>query len=338
MLKQVSNLNSTSKTNNTPILARRYIRFLILLFIGIYSGSAYAETWLPWTTRVCAGENYTQITSSGRTRPQVGIKTQYCRCTLGFAPKRQDICAGKLFTASCKNSAWSHYEQVDFGTSRGKVWSPKRSTVYVGTSFTQTSECGFTRTSTGTKPLPDSDNDGVPNNADSCPGTPAGQSINSQGCSLSQLDSDNDGASDAVDQCPNTTGGSANSVGCAPYQLDTDNDGINDAIDQCPNTSGTPNSVGCAPYQLDTDNDGVSDAVDQCPNTTATANADGCSPSQLDTDNDGVNDAIDQCPATPPSTEVDNLGCALPDNDLDGDGILNDQDAYPLQSATQCLA
>ena len=34
----------------------------------------------------------------------------------------------------------------------------------------------------------DDDNDGVPNSRDTCPGTPAGETVNSNGCSLSQLD------------------------------------------------------------------------------------------------------------------------------------------------------
>jgi hypothetical protein len=34
----------------------------------------------------------------------------------------------------------------------------------------------------------DDDNDGVPNSRDTCPGTPAGETVNSNGCSLNQLD------------------------------------------------------------------------------------------------------------------------------------------------------
>ena len=84
-----------------------------------------------------------------------------------------------------------------------------------GQTFTQTSECGATRTAIGTKPIPDGDKDGVNDDVDACPSTPTGQSVDAQGCSSSQRDSDNDGVNDAIDQCPNTAGGEVNPVGCA---------------------------------------------------------------------------------------------------------------------------
>jgi hypothetical protein len=83
----------------------------------------------------------------------------------------------------------------------------------------------------------DSDNDGVSDAADLCLGTPAGEAVNANGCSASQLDSDNDDVSDAADQCPGTPAGeAANANGCSPSQLDSDNDGVSDAADQCPGT------------------------------------------------------------------------------------------------------
>ncbi|SDN13407.1 OmpA family protein [Vreelandella arcis] len=58
----------------------------------------------------------------------------------------------------------------------------------------------------------DSDNDGVPDFRDQCPGTPAGVEVNADGC---PLDSDNDGVPDYRDQCPNTPAGvEVNSLGC----------------------------------------------------------------------------------------------------------------------------
>ncbi|MBR9912583.1 MAG: OmpA family protein [Gammaproteobacteria bacterium] len=47
----------------------------------------------------------------------------------------------------------------------------------------------------------DSDGDGVEDGADACPNTPAGASVNAQGC---PLDSDGDGVFDYRDKCPNT--------------------------------------------------------------------------------------------------------------------------------------
>jgi hypothetical protein len=128
----------------------------------------------------------------------------------------------------------------------------------------------------------DDDNDNVLDTADLCPGTPAGQPVNANGCAASQLDTDDDGVSDAADQCPGTPAGEpVNANGCSASQLDTDNDGVSDAADQCPGTpAGEPvNANGCSASQLDTDNDGVSDAADQCPGTPAgeAVNVNGCS-------------------------------------------------------------
>ncbi|NTV94559.1 MAG: hypothetical protein HGA75_03990, partial [Thiobacillus sp.] len=45
----------------------------------------------------------------------------------------------------------------------------------------------------------DSDKDGVTDDKDKCPTTPAGRKVNAQGC---ELDGDNDGVVDALDKCP----------------------------------------------------------------------------------------------------------------------------------------
>jgi len=77
----------------------------------------------------------------------------------------------------------------------------------------------------------DSDNDGVPDDLDLCPGTPAGAVVNEHGC---EPDSDGDGVPDRADQCPDTPPGTAvNEVGCP---LDADGDGVPLPIDECPNT------------------------------------------------------------------------------------------------------
>ncbi len=58
----------------------------------------------------------------------------------------------------------------------------------------------------------DSDGDGVVDDEDRCPNTPAGAKVNMQGC---QLDSDNDGVVDGKDQCPNTPPGTrVDAKGC----------------------------------------------------------------------------------------------------------------------------
>ena len=173
--------------------------------------------------------------------------------------------------------------------------------------------------------VPDADGDGVSDVLDQCPGTPAGESIDGNGCSASQLDSDNDGVSDDLDQCPDTPAGeSADGNGCSVSQLDSDGDGVNDGVDQCPGTpaGAAVDTNGCSASQSDSDGDGVSDAIDQCPDTPAGAsvNSNGCSPGQLDSDGDGVNDAVDQCSGTPAGTAVDAVGCPLPVGPVDADG------------------
>lgn len=50
----------------------------------------------------------------------------------------------------------------------------------------------------------DSDGDGVPDDRDLCPGTPAGTAVDARGC---PRDSDGDGVPDYLDKCPNTAVG-----------------------------------------------------------------------------------------------------------------------------------
>ena len=88
---------------------------------------------------------------------------------------------------------------------------------------------GFIGSAPAPLPPADSDGDGVPNDMDKCPTTPAGRVVDASGC---QLDGDNDGVVDAIDQCPETPAGVAvDSKGCA---LDTDGDGVPDYRDDCP--------------------------------------------------------------------------------------------------------
>ena len=68
--------------------------------------------------------------------------------------------------------------------------------------------------------LIDTDNDGISDSNDLCPGTPAGATVDGDGCALSQLDSDNDGVSDAADSCPDTpVGETVNAEGCSLSQF-----------------------------------------------------------------------------------------------------------------------
>ncbi len=77
----------------------------------------------------------------------------------------------------------------------------------------------------------DSDGDGVTDDKDRCPGTPAGVKVDAVGC---PLDTDGDGVYDYLDKCPGTPAGvKVDADGCP---LDTDGDGVYDYLDKCPGT------------------------------------------------------------------------------------------------------
>ncbi|WP_430930957.1 fibronectin type III domain-containing protein, partial [Robiginitalea biformata] len=100
------------------------------------------------------------------------------------------------------------------------------------------------------------DADGVTDDRDNCSGTPAGESVDANGCSDSQKDSDNDGVSNDMDQCPGTpTGETVNSEGCSESQIDDDGDGVPNSQDQCPDTApaSTVDANGCSASQSDND-------------------------------------------------------------------------------------
>jgi len=121
------------------------------------------------------------------------------------------------------------------------------------------------------------------------------------------VDSDGDGVADEMDKCPGTPAGTAVDTSGCPLPQDDDGDGVNNDIDKCPGTpAGTKvDANGC---EIDSDGDGVGDSRDQCPNTPAGAKVDekGC---ELDGDGDGIVDSIDKCPDTPKGERVDNTGC-----------------------------
>jgi endonuclease I len=128
---------------------------------------------------------------------------------------------------------------------------------------------------------PDVDGDGVLNENDLCPNTPAGDSVDANGCSYGQLDDDNDGVQNSNDNCSDTPSGeSVNANGCSQSQLDDDGDGVMNNVDLCPSTPAneTVDVNGCAESQKDDDNDGVNNASDKCPSTTlgALVNDEGC--------------------------------------------------------------
>ncbi|SDB65799.1 Por secretion system C-terminal sorting domain-containing protein [Flavobacteriaceae bacterium MAR_2010_188] len=153
----------------------------------------------------------------------------------------------------------------------------------------------------------DSDNDGVCDSSDICPGGD------------DSLDSDEDGIPDYCDSCDN--------------RVDTDGDGVKDCDDQEIN-SPCPNKVDSNGISIDTDGDGVADCLDVCQggNDTADSDNDGipdfCDDCNelIDTDRDGLNDCIDQEINSPCAYEVDANGVSLDD---DNDGVANCLDICP---------
>ena len=88
----------------------------------------------------------------------------------------------------------------------------------------------------------DEDGDGVPDNMDECPGTPQGDQVDLQGCTIE--DEDGDGVSDNDDNCPGTDEGvSVDKYGCPVDEdpeeddTDTDEDGVPDSEDDCPGSA-----------------------------------------------------------------------------------------------------
>jgi outer membrane protein OmpA-like peptidoglycan-associated protein len=118
----------------------------------------------------------------------------------------------------------------------------------------------------------DSDEDGVPDYLDECPGTPIGVQVDKRGC---PRDSDGDGVPDYLDKCPNTPEGvQVDENGCP---RDEDGDGVPDYLDKCPGTPaaarGTVDENGCP---KDTDGDGIPDYEDACPTVPGVKSNKGC--------------------------------------------------------------
>jgi outer membrane protein OmpA-like peptidoglycan-associated protein len=144
------------------------------------------------------------------------------------------------------------------------------------------------------------------NGMDVCPDTPAGATVDANGC---PSDTDADRVFDGIDTCPDTPSGAM--VDAAGCPVDSDSDKVFDGIDQCPDTpAGTEvDGRGCAIVK-DADGDGVGDPSDRCPNTPVGTKVDvsGC---PADADGDGVENSVDRCPNTARGSRVDAVGCPI---------------------------
>ena len=91
----------------------------------------------------------------------------------------------------------------------------------------------------------DTDKDGVMDQLDIDPNTPAGVMVYGNG---KPVDSDKDGLPDYKDKCPLEYGPISNE-GC-PLNIDSDGDGIMDGEDLCPNTPGEVENRGCPKQEV----------------------------------------------------------------------------------------
>jgi hypothetical protein len=201
----------------------------------------------------------------------------------------------------------------------------------------------------------DSDDDGVPDNQDTCPGfddnvDPDGDGT-PNGCDACPddfyNDSDGDSSCDSSDICPLDAQNDADQDGtCAdadPCPLDpandADQDGICGDVDSCPLDT-----------HNDADGDGVCGDLDECPGGNDNADGDGdgtpdacdaCPDDYYnDSDGDGSCDGADPCPLDAQNDADQDGTCAGDDpcpldpvNDADQDGICGDLDPCPTDAA-----
>ncbi|AFU98531.2 thrombospondin type 3 repeat-containing protein [Simiduia agarivorans] len=164
------------------------------------------------------------------------------------------------------------------------------------------------------KLAPDSDGDGVTDDADNCVAI----------ANASQLDTDADGAGNACDNDDDGDGVSDADDAFpldAAEQIDTDGDGTGDNADTDDDNDQVPDEQDAFPKDatesVDTDLDGVGNNADE------------------DDDNDGVADADDAFPLNENEsldTDGDGIGNNA-DSDDDNDGIPDENDAFPLDDA-----
>lgn len=187
--------------------------------------------------------------------------------------------------------------------------------------------------------LDDTDDDGVVDLNDLCPGFDDSVDVDvdqiPDACD-DMIDSDGDLVPDDNDLCQGfddriDTDNDSIPDGCDDI-IDSDNDGVSDSNDLCldyndsidEDMDGIPD--GCDDI-IDSDNDGVSNQIDVCPSTELTnltlVDANGCAAYQVDTDNDGINDQEDVCEGFDDNNDSNQNGipdgCEAPQTNVDGE-------------------
>jgi outer membrane protein OmpA-like peptidoglycan-associated protein len=192
----------------------------------------------------------------------------------------------------------------------------------------------------------DSDDDGVPDEADRCPVSKEDRDDFEDEDGCPELDNDQDGIADAVDRCPieaETFNESQDDDGCPDLAPDADKDGVADAIDRCPLEPETRDGVrdddGCPEYQQPAQATLVHllapkpELSEPLP-PVSVEGAPVAAPPPPDGDKDGLDDAIDRCPLTAEDLDgfEDDDGC--PELDNDDDAVADANDRCPLEAET----
>ena len=155
------------------------------------------------------------------------------------------------------------------------------------------------------------------------------QSDNNKAASRPVIDSDGDGVPDYRDDCVNEFGSTSNR-GCPEILnstseskiLDSDNDGVPDNDDQCKDVKGLARFYGCP----DTDKDGVPDHKDKCAEQRGPERFQGCP----DSDRDGVPDNLDKCPEK--KGDKNNNGCPVAKVEVSVEESKNLNDEAPVDN------
>ncbi|MDD7687217.1 MAG: YPDG domain-containing protein [Actinomycetaceae bacterium] len=173
-------------------------------------------------------------------------------------------------------------------------------------------------------PAGDADGDKVPDDQDQCAGTPAGATVDENGCSVAPTVNNGDPLPDITGVVgtpitetviPVANPGKATGLACSATGLPA---GLNIAYDAekggCV-ISGTPTAAIDGDYTVTVSynlvDDGSDDPVSTAPQTGKITVTEPAPPTPGDDDNDGVPDDQDQCAGTPAGARVDMNGCSV---------------------------